>query len=413
MKKLLSLLLAVVMLLGVLTVTASADDVEMPPECDADSAGVMVTCTGNSETYVFETLSPEVIKWTCAMLPGNKTITVKKDLELSNPGEEGNIFLEVPGNTAGWYEKKGDKDCLEFDLDGHTITYHGASNLIYAQRYGFELKDGTILYTCEGNTRNIITLGSSAGQAATTNGQTVWTPKITLSNVKLFNLTEKGGGVFGSFLYAPRLTVKNSTLWSKSYSPLILRKSTQKSQNTPYEGDYDVQITVSNSVIGSGDNYPITAIEPIKVTLADSILVTNKDGKAFEDDMVDMTVKGDGEAVDESWTEKEVGVEMTGTALKYGAAAKPEPLPFTDVAESDWFYSFVKQMYTKKIISGMTATTFVPNGTLTYGQALKLLVAAIDTDVGNASSGHWASNYLAKAKEKGWIDGDVDLDGKI
>lgn len=87
---------------------------------------------------------------------------------------------------------------------------------------------------------------------------------------------------------------------------------------------------------------------------------------------------------------------------------------FTDVKESDWFYSFVLDLVEKKVVSGMNETTFQPNGTLTYGQALKLLVVAKQgTDPGNAASGHWAGNYLAAAKKAGWLTEDVNLDASI
>jgi len=85
-------------------------------------------------------------------------------------------------------------------------------------------------------------------------------------------------------------------------------------------------------------------------------------------------------------------------AAKYGG-----PLPFTDVKEGDWFYEFVSEMYGKKIIAGQTATTFNPNGNLTYGAALKLLTVGVTgKDVGNATSGHWATNYLNEAVAAGW-----------
>ena len=51
-----------------------------------------------------------------------------------------------------------------------------------------------------------------------------------------------------------------------------------------------------------------------------------------------------------------------GTAV----AASPYQNPFTDVKESDWFYPYVKELVRTKLVKGMTATTFVPDGTLRY-----------------------------------------------
>jgi len=95
------------------------------------------------------------------------------------------------------------------------------------------------------------------------------------------------------------------------------------------------------------------------------------------------------------------------------AKAAPKPISFPDVKESDWFYGYVQELAQDGIVGGMSDGTFQPAGTLTYGQALKLLICALDKDVGNASSGHWASNYLSAAQSKGWISGSVNLDGGI
>ncbi|MBQ7565625.1 MAG: S-layer homology domain-containing protein [Oscillospiraceae bacterium] len=89
-------------------------------------------------------------------------------------------------------------------------------------------------------------------------------------------------------------------------------------------------------------------------------------------------------------------------------------LPFTDVTEADWFYSYVRDLYNDGTVSGMTPTTFVPKGNLTYGQALKLIVCAIDgKEQDPLAGGHWASGYMRYAARQGWIGGTVELDAKI
>ena len=88
------------------------------------------------------------------------------------------------------------------------------------------------------------------------------------------------------------------------------------------------------------------------------------------------------------------------------AKATAKPVSFPDVKASDWFCSYVTELAADGIVGGMSDGTFRPNGTLTYGQALKLLICALDKDVGNAASGHWASNYLSAAQSKGWISAD-------
>ncbi|MBQ7566268.1 MAG: S-layer homology domain-containing protein [Oscillospiraceae bacterium] len=88
-------------------------------------------------------------------------------------------------------------------------------------------------------------------------------------------------------------------------------------------------------------------------------------------------------------------------------------LPFTDVKEADWFYTYVKDLYNDGTVNGMTPTTFVPKGNLTYGQALKLIVCALGHGEQASTGGHWASGYLKFAQDKGWITGNVDLNGNV
>ncbi|MBR2896327.1 MAG: S-layer homology domain-containing protein, partial [Oscillospiraceae bacterium] len=86
---------------------------------------------------------------------------------------------------------------------------------------------------------------------------------------------------------------------------------------------------------------------------------------------------------------------------------------FTDIQPIDWFYSNVRELASDGIIKGMTRTTFAPNGTLTYGQALKLIGMAVGEKEPTKSGAHWASGWLTLAKSKGWLASDVNLDGSI
>ena len=53
-------------------------------------------------------------------------------------------------------------------------------------------------------------------------------------------------------------------------------------------------------------------------------------------------------------------------------AAAAKTMNFSDVKRSDWFYSNVKDLYTWGVINGTTNTTFEPQGTVTFGQALTM-----------------------------------------
>ena len=79
-----------------------------------------------------------------------------------------------------------------------------------------------------------------------------------------------------------------------------------------------------------------------------------------------------------------VAAKAAAVAVSPGAAADvaerpPEPdppeagdLPFTDVAETDWFYSDVAGAYARGLVNGMTETTYEPRSNMTLAQAVKL-----------------------------------------
>ena len=95
------------------------------------------------------------------------------------------------------------------------------------------------------------------------------------------------------------------------------------------------------------------------------------------------------------------------------APTPAEESKFTDVKENDWFCTYVNDLAASGAVNGMTETTFAPNDTLTYGQALKLITLALGEAEPAKSGSHWASGYLTLAKEKKWLSEDVPLDEAI
>ena len=128
------------------------------------------------------------------------------------------------------------------------------------------------------------------------------------------------------------------------------------------------------------------------------------------------------------------GVELVtfgnsiGRGLKYNVFAALRPtlayedinertvskMTFNDVKNTDWFYTYVSSLVYEGTVNGMTATTFAPNGKLTYGQALKLVTLAVgEKEQAAVAGGHWASGYEKLAKEKGWLTETVSMDKEI
>ena len=84
---------------------------------------------------------------------------------------------------------------------------------------------------------------------------------------------------------------------------------------------------------------------------------------------------------------------------------------FTDVAPGDWFAPYVAKAYSLGIIDGMTSSAFVPQGNLTYAEAVKLAAVLSEIyyeDGVTLSNGAdvWYSPYVTRCLEMGVIAGD-------
>ena len=90
---------------------------------------------------------------------------------------------------------------------------------------------------------------------------------------------------------------------------------------------------------------------------------------------------------------------------------------FSDVKNGDWFASSVYDLAGQGIISGMTETTFVPDGLITRAQFAKILAAASGenissytgkTSFSDVSPSAWYATYVQWAYEKGIVKGISD-----
>lgn len=103
--------------------------------------------------------------------------------------------------------------------------------------------------------------------------------------------------------------------------------------------------------------------------------------------------------------------DITVTAVWDGDAVAPEDEPevdlsswvnpYTDVDMDDWFYSYVRELSAKSVVSGYPDSTFRPGDTLTTGEALKLILLAAGYPEQTSTGGHWASGYQALAVQLG------------
>lgn len=80
---------------------------------------------------------------------------------------------------------------------------------------------------------------------------------------------------------------------------------------------------------------------------------------------------------------------------------------FKDVPKTEWFYTYVTDLTTTGVLNGYEDGTFRPNGAVTLGEALKMIMTSTGYGEQAPTDKHWASGYLAKAKADGLLPSGV------
>ena len=96
---------------------------------------------------------------------------------------------------------------------------------------------------------------------------------------------------------------------------------------------------------------------------------------------------------------------LVGTGLFF----VPDDFPFYDVDSDDWFYEPVKSAWANELIDGVTARYYMPDNTLTVAQAVKLAAALHQKQsVGFVTlqngGTHWYDNYVNYAVANSLIE---------
>lgn len=86
---------------------------------------------------------------------------------------------------------------------------------------------------------------------------------------------------------------------------------------------------------------------------------------------------------------------------------------FKDVASGAWYRDNLATLVKKGVISGRGDGKFDPKGTVTYGEALKMVLEACGYTAAVGTGSQWAINYKNLAVSRGWISNDIDLNAAI
>ena len=249
---------------------------------------------------------------------------------------------------------------------------------------------------------------------AVQDGQTIKLTKacaenVTVSRAVKFTLNKDGKGFTGSISAGSRYSVtsavdsndSNKTTYTVTY---VGGSSSSGSAPTTYNVNVNAAtngtVAADKKTASKGTTVTVTA-SPSKGYVVDAVKVVDKDGKD-----VTVTVK-DGKYV---FTMPGSAVTVTGTFKAETPA--PVALPFTDVKSGNWFYDAVKYAYEQGLMTGTSATTFAPNGTMNRAMIVTVLYrlekspavtgASKFTDV---PAGQWYSDAVAWAAANKIVNG--------
>lgn len=114
-----------------------------------------------------------------------------------------------------------------------------------------------------------------------------------------------------------------------------------------------------------------------------------------------------------------VTIPFTGSNIMGGSVSGSVKIyvakSFPDVAKGySWASDYILRLTAEGVVGGNTDGTFAPGRDLSYGEALKMILEATGNSSTISKTGHWASNYLTKAYQKGIVSSkNIDLDSKI
>ena len=130
---------------------------------------------------------------------------------------------------------------------------------------------------------------------------------------------------------------------------------------------------------------------------ADGVQLT---GEEIAEEDIWVTAKWDGEGACEPDTDLDFSVWVN---------------PDTDVAESDWYFAYVRELSAREVLGGYPDGTFRASAALTAGEALKLVLLGAGCQEAEPTGSHWASGYLALAESMDCLaPGEIqDLDSPI
>ena len=176
---------------------------------------------------------------------------------------------------------------------------------------------------------------------------------------------------------------------------------------TPLDPDVRYKVVINSYLGGGGDGYTMLNVLDETKELASDVKIITHVNKTYMRQALQAYFE-------KSTEEKPIRVDMKETRIRL-ITEETFVNPFTDVAETDWFYDVVLQLAKDGIVNGMTETTFEPQGTLTRAEFATMLyrvsyapVVTGESTYSDVKTGDWYHNAVVWATEAGVVNGMGD-----
>ena len=311
-----------------------------------------------------------------------------------------NSFVTALGENPTIYVKhvkdNGKTYIYTASLNGNTLTFtnpHGFSEFTVTTTAPVATVDGIgykSLQDAVDAAANRATIVLNSGTSHTLNLNT--TKSVTVKNSTGAKTTITFNGTAKEIAIDGEETFTYTRPSSSSSTPTTYAVNVNAATNGAVAAD--------KKTASKGTTVTVTA-SPSKGYVVDAVKVVDKDGKD-----VAVTEK-DGKYV---FTMPASAVTVTGSFKAETPA--PVALPFTDVKSGNWFHDAVKYAYAQGLMTGTSATTFAPNGTMNRAMIVTVLYrlekspavtgASKFTDV---PAGQWYSDAVAWAAANKIVNG--------
>lgn len=338
-------------------------------------------------------------------------VVIQEGKELDNvPVKNYEVKLALPTDFAN----AGDKLSIKHTKGNGSVEYYTGTVTTdeNSNKFVTFTTNGFSPFVIYAASANVASIGDGANQKvyptlqaavdAVQNGETINVTgtdlSATVSGNKSFTVTGESVTLTAASGY--NLT-KNKNVYTVSRQHSGSSSSgTTTSYNVNVNAATNGAVAADKKTASKGTTVTVTA-SPSKGYVVDAVKVVDKDGK-------DVAVTGkDGKYV---FTMPGSAVTVTGTFKAETPA--PVALPFTDVKSGNWFYDAVKYAYEQGLMTGTSATTFAPNGTMNRAMIVTVLYrlekspavtgASKFTDV---PAGQWYSDAVAWAAANKIVNG--------